>query len=225
MTRRRARMAAVAGLAVTLAVAGCGADPAGGAAGPDGAARPDGAAGPDGAARAAPLAACDGLTTAPPDAGTAPLDAGTAPPADTDAVPALPELTLPCLTGGEPFPLADLRGPAVVNLWASWCAPCREELPVLQRYADRARDRVHVVGVVTEDRREAAVALAGELGVTFPSLADREGRLRAALPATGLPVTLFVDAAGRIRHRHVSGALDQETLAGLVAEQLGVVVR
>jgi hypothetical protein len=63
----------------------------------------------------------------------------------------LPDIALPCLGGGRDVNLAGLRGPMVVNLWASWCEPCREELPVLQEYAERARRQVRVLGVDFED--------------------------------------------------------------------------
>lgn len=158
-----------------------------------------------------PLAECDQLTAAPAGAGVA---AGGGEP--------LPDLSLPCFTGGEPFPLAELRGPAVVNLWASWCGPCREELPALQQYADRAAGQVHVLGVVTEDRWAAAAALATDLGLRFPALDDPDARLNAELGTFALPVTLFVDAAGRVRHVHRTGALDREELARLVRDHLGV---
>ncbi|MGH3682355.1 MAG: TlpA family protein disulfide reductase [Natronosporangium sp.] len=159
-----------------------------------------------------PLADCQGLTGPPAEAAAAPV---------SEAGEPLPDLTLPCFTGGEPFRLADLRGPAVVNLWASWCTPCREELPALQRYADQTAGRVHVLGVVTEDPRPAAAAeLATDLGIRFPALLDEAGRLRAEVGAVGLPVTLFVDAAGQLRYVHPA-QLDQEELATLVAEQLG----
>lgn len=158
-----------------------------------------------------PLADCSGLTE-PPAGGT-----GTGGPTGDP----LPELTLPCLTGGEPFALADLRGPAVVNLWASWCTPCRAELPELQRYADRAAGQVHVLGVVTRDRPAAAAALATDLGITFPALADRDGQLHSALPGMSLPVTLFVDEAGAIAYLHPR-ELDEDAVAGLVADHLGV---
>jgi thiol-disulfide isomerase/thioredoxin len=170
-----------------------------------------------------PLADCAGLT-APPPAGQASAGPGRPPPTppvppDPAARP-LPALALPCFTGGEPFPLAELRGPAVVNLWASWCGPCRKELPALQRFADQAAGRVHVLGVVTGDRPPAAAALATDLGIRFPALTDPDRRLQAELGAFGLPVTVFVDAAGRVRHVH-AGALDRPALAALVREQLG----
>jgi thiol-disulfide isomerase/thioredoxin len=156
-----------------------------------------------------PLADCTGLTEPVGD------------PATGDGGEPLPDLTLPCFTGEEPFRLADLRGPVVVNLWASWCTPCRDELPMLQAYADRAAGEVRVLGVVTEDRRSAAASLAEDLGITFPALDDREGLVRTDLARIGLPVTLFVDAAGRVRHVR-NQPLDEETLAGLVTEHLGV---
>jgi peroxiredoxin len=155
-----------------------------------------------------PMADCTGLTQPLGD------------PAGETGEP-LPDLTLPCFTGEEPFRLADLRGPAVVNLWASWCTPCRDELPALQRYADRAAREVHVVGVVTEDRRSAAAALAEDLGITFPALDDPDAELRKELGVLGLPATLFVDAAGRVR-LVFPRPLDEATLAGLVTEHLGV---
>lgn len=155
-----------------------------------------------------PLAGCDGLTTplalADPAAGTG---------------EALPALELACFTGGEPFPLADLRGPAVVNLWASWCPPCREELPALQRYADAHAGEVHVLGVITDDRREAAAALADDLGLTFPALDDPDAQLQAQIGGA-LPVTLFVDAAGTVRYTHVEGELDETELDEYVTEYL-----
>jgi thiol-disulfide isomerase/thioredoxin len=131
----------------------------------------------------------------------------------------LPELTLPSLASNEEVSVADLRGPLVMNLWASWCVPCREELPELQRYAD-AGD-VAVIGVATEDRRSAATALAQDLGLRFLSLEDQEGRLKSALGAPGLPVTVLVDAGGMVRYVHLEPGLDEPALAALVEEHLG----
>lgn len=192
-------------------------------------AAPPSAAAPDGAT---PDAASPGATpppgvTDPPGEPQPPGGSGPppTPPGETGPAPAaLPDLALPCFTGGEPYHLADLRGPAVVNLWASWCPPCRQELPVLQRYADQAAGRVHVVGVIVGDRPEAAASLAEDLGITFPSLADPERQLPVRVGVVGLPATLYVDAAGEITYRHLSGALDDDALAGQVREHLGVVV-
>lgn len=160
------------------------------------------------------MADCAALTAPPPDA---PATAG-------HSADQLPELTLPCFVDEQPFPLAQLRGPAVVNLWASFCLPCLEELPVLQRFADRAAGQVHVVGVVTADSHTKAAWLADDLDLRFPSLYDRDERLSIALGRYGLPVTAFVDAQGRLVHVYQGEPFDDQRLGALVEEHLGVAV-
>ena len=108
------------------------------------------------------------------------------PPRPADSL--LAGISLPCLTGGEDLELGRIGRPAVINLWASWCGPCRTELPELQRFADAAGDRVVLLGVVTGDTRSAATSLAADLGVTFPSVFDAQedgqaGRRSAASAA------------------------------------------
>jgi thiol-disulfide isomerase/thioredoxin len=136
----------------------------------------------------------------------------------------LPELALPCLDGGRPVDLARLGTPTVVNLWASWCGPCRQELPAFQRYADRAGDRLRVIGVITRDRDAAARSMMTDLGLRFPMLVDDEGALLAGVGRQALPVTLFVDARGRIAYLYNAQALDEPTLELLAEQHLGVVV-
>lgn len=170
-----------------------------------------------------PFAGCAALAGPPPDAAFAGAQAGTPPP----GVPApenlpMPEVSLPCFSDGVPVLVSALRGPAVVNLWASWCPPCRDELPVLQRFADRTAGSVHVVGVISKDSRQASASLADERGVDFPNLFDDDGKLFKALGRAALPVTLFVDRAGRIRLVHNDRALDEGTLDELAALHLGV---
>lgn len=167
--------------------------------------------------------------TPPPFEDCAALTAGPEPHRDSPATPAdgsearpLPNVQLPCFTSGATVALVDLRGPAVINLWASWCHPCRKELPALQRLAEAVRGRVHVVGVNTRDQRESAQSLAADLGLTFPNLVDRDELLRTGLGRATLPITLFVDGQSRIRHVYDSGALDDATLAGLLQRHLGV---
>jgi thiol-disulfide isomerase/thioredoxin len=133
---------------------------------------------------------------------------------------ALPAVTLPCFTGGEPVALDRLGRPAVINLWASWCTPCRAELPQLQAFADEAGDRVLVLGVVTDDVWDRAASIA-DYGVHFPAVFDPESTLKRALGRPGLPVTLFVAADGSVRATDVSGALTVERLRALAGEHLG----
>lgn len=177
------------------------------------------------AAAPSPFADCTALTEPP-----AGRSVGSAPPtvagrADTvgAGAQALPDLTLPCFTGDRPFRLAELKGPAVLNLWATFCGPCRDELPALQELADRTAGRLHVVGVDTDDSRDDAAAFATDLRITFPNLYDREKKLQSAVGKPVLPMTVFVDAAGR--HKVYSGPpLDGAALAELVTRHTGVAV-
>jgi cytochrome c biogenesis protein CcmG, thiol:disulfide interchange protein DsbE len=173
---------------------------------------------------ASPFADCSVLTSAPAarsSAGPAPSGpaVGSVPGAAVD----LPDLELPCFTGGVPFRLTALRGPAVVNLWASWCEPCREELPAMQRLADSTAGRLHVVGVDTGDARGAAASFGADAKVTLPTLYDRDRKLVGLLGRVALPVTVFVDAAGK---RFVYNQLppDDAQLAQLVRDHTGVAV-
>lgn len=124
------------------------------------------------------------------------------PPSDAKAPAddALPDVELDCLGGGRPVRLSGLAGkPTVINLWASWCTPCRDELPLLARADREYGDRIRVIGIdVADAAPEAALRLADRSGVTYPQLVDRAGRTRAALRFTGLPLTVLVDAQGRM---------------------------
>jgi len=130
-----------------------------------------------------------------------------------------PATRLPCMAGGPDATIVTGRA-TVVTLWASWCAPCRKELPVFQRLADA--DKVDVIGVVTQDTRPAATSLARDLNVTFPSLFDAEGAVLHAQGRTALPLTLLVDAGGAVVHVDASGSLDDAALARLIQENLGL---
>ena len=116
----------------------------------------------------------------------------------------VPALRLPCLVGAQEVALEDLGGrPVLVNLWASWCAPCREEMPLLQAAYERFGDRIGFLGVNTQDTRPAAVSLLTDLGVTYAHVVDEDKALLTELAAPGLPVTLAVAADGRIVDRQV----------------------
>ena len=134
----------------------------------------------------------------------------------------LPALTLDCLGGGE-LDLGRAPGtPTVVNLWASWCTPCREELPVLQQLADAGGSEVQVLGVISKDGVPQADSFAADAGVTFPGAFDGEGRLMAELGLPGLPATYFLDADGAVVHTETGPVDSLDELEGLVAEHLGV---
>lgn len=112
---------------------------------------------------------------------------------------------------GEQFDLAELRGSVVlVNVWASWCGPCRDELPELVAASERWGDAgLRVVGVDTRDRESAARELLREVGASsLPSVVDQDGRLALSWGALGVPETFVVDRAGIVRARLV-GPVDE----------------
>jgi cytochrome c biogenesis protein CcmG/thiol:disulfide interchange protein DsbE len=142
------------------------------------------------------------------------------------AVSGLPDLTLPCFHGGRPVKLSQLSGPVVLNLWASWCPPCREELPAFQALSQRTVGKVTVLGVVSHDERDSAISVAEDLGLTFPTLVDDDAKLGAELvklkkATSALPVTLFVTGGG-IVHAYQGKPLTAASLNSLVDKYLGV---
>jgi thiol-disulfide isomerase/thioredoxin len=130
----------------------------------------------------------------------------------------LPDLTLPCLTAGPDVRLAGLRGtPTVINVWASWCPPCRDELPYFVGLQDRFDGRIDVLGIDLLDRDDAARAILEDFALDYPSIVDADGATRAALGIQAPPVTFFVDARGRIVDRKVGAMASQAELDDLVA--------
>jgi thiol-disulfide isomerase/thioredoxin len=149
-----------------------------------------------------------------------------APATGTHVEGGMPSVTLPCLGGGPDVGVAGLRGPMLVSLWAYWCGPCREEIPVLQAFYDEHGDEVPLLGIDYQDAQPGgAIALMDELGATFPSLADPYGDLSAQEPLpviTGLPHLLFIDADGKIAFHQIGDVTSKRELESLVDEHLGV---
>jgi cytochrome c biogenesis protein CcmG, thiol:disulfide interchange protein DsbE len=134
----------------------------------------------------------------------------------------LPALSFDCPGGGS-LDLGRAPGvPTVVNLLGSWCTPCREELPLMQEFADAAAGQVRVVGVISKDGRPQAESFAADAGVTFPSAFDGDGELMTDLGLNGLPYTFFIDADGGLVHTQVGQVDSVDELRALTAEHLGV---
>ncbi len=110
-----------------------------------------------------------------------------------------PAFTMPLYGGGE-FTLADYRGQVVViNFWASWCAPCAEEAPALERAWQDYRERgVQFVGVDYVDAEANALEYLGRYGITYPNGPDLRTAISDAYRIRGVPETFIVDAEGRV---------------------------
>jgi thiol-disulfide isomerase/thioredoxin len=128
-----------------------------------------------------------------------------------DASEHLPGIEVTTLRGGETFSLDDLEGPAVVNLWATWCVPCKRELPAFQAVHESLAGAVTFVGVNIGDDGDEAADYLDDLGITYDQYLDVDAELTAALETATLPMTLIIDADELIALRHI-GPLDQDEL-------------
>ncbi|MFL5900786.1 MAG: TlpA family protein disulfide reductase [Solirubrobacterales bacterium] len=112
----------------------------------------------------------------------------------------VPDKVLPVLPGPGHGSITEYRGDWVlVNLWASWCIPCREEAPILERFYRRHRDRgVTVVGINVQDNRDDAVAFLDDHPATYPQLRSIGNERSAAFGSIGVPENFLVDPRGRL---------------------------
>lgn len=132
-----------------------------------------------------------------------------------------PDFTLNTLDGGA-ITLSDLRGQAVlVNFWASWCPPCRAEMPAIQRVYERYRDQgFTVLAVDLQESDRQVAAFSSSLGLTFPILMDRDGSVFNRYQVKALPSTFFVDRQGVIRDVAVGGPMAEPFIESQVMELL-----
>jgi cytochrome c biogenesis protein CcmG, thiol:disulfide interchange protein DsbE len=126
-----------------------------------------------------------------------------------------PGFSLPGLDGSE-VQLADHRGQVVlVNIWASWCPPCRAEMPAMQRVYDAYQVQgleILAVNLTAQDSQRAAVDFVQELGLSFPILFDHSGEVGRTYRASSLPISYFIDRAGVIREIVVGGPMSEALL-------------
>jgi thiol-disulfide isomerase/thioredoxin len=137
----------------------------------------------------------------------------------------LPAITLGCLGGGRSVDLASLRGPMIVNFWATSCGPCRREMPALAAFAKSQSD-VRVLGVDYLDvQPAAALQLAAKSHVAYPLVADPKGVTTGQGPILrdlGMPFTMFLDASGKVVHLEAGPYESEHDVAAAAARYLGV---
>ena len=134
----------------------------------------------------------------------------------------LPDTPVVTLDGSQPASLADYRGrPLVINLWASWCTPCRTEMPAFEEVSQTVGSKVAIVGLTDDPDHDQARKTAGTAGVTYPLLVDTGERFQSDLKIVNLPATVFVDPDGKVLEVH-AGALDAPSLRSKIGSLYGV---
>lgn len=132
---------------------------------------------------------------------------------------ALPDATAPALTPPPPsIALKSLRGrPAFLDVWASWCVPCREEAPLLARLWRQYRSQVRFLGIDVEDSRADARAFTKRYGLGYPNIVDAKAKLATKLGFFGLPTAYLVDAQGRVAAKLIGKQKEATLRAALEA--------
>ncbi len=125
---------------------------------------------------------------------------------------------------GNTVQLSDLRGkPVLVNLWASWCAPCKAEMPAMQAvYETYASQGFTILAVNTtfQDQKESALAFSQSLGLTFPILFDMDGKVASQYQVRAMPTSFFIDQEGVVQHMVIGGPMSEGLLRAEVEKLL-----
>jgi thiol-disulfide isomerase/thioredoxin len=163
------------------------------------------------------VSSCSGSSANPPPAGGSPAIVATNAPLLPTTAPGLPSFDSAKLDAL----LAQLQGtPVVLNIWASWCGPCRDEAPLLTAAAQKYGHQVQFLGVDILDQTGAAATFATEFHVPYPSVFDPTGDIRDGFGFLGQPDTIFFDAHGT-KIKIVSGALTAQLLDAEIQRLLG----
>ena len=128
---------------------------------------------------------------------------------------------LDCLDGSKGVAVDSIMGPALINVWGTWCAPCRQELPHFAHYIAK-EGSVPIIGIAVEEKNMAAVRKFVESnGMSWPILYDADGSTRGKF-GMGVPVTWFIDASGKVVHKKYGPFKSLEEIELSVMKYLGV---
>ncbi|MCA9593421.1 MAG: TlpA family protein disulfide reductase [Myxococcales bacterium] len=132
-----------------------------------------------------------------------------------------PDFALEVIHGGDPgnrIRLSDQIGkPVVMDFWASWCKPCREQAPIIDAFAKAHPDDVVTMGINTDDRREDAIAYAKSAGLSYPAVFDEGSKVASTYGVRALPTLVVIDTKGRIFKMHTR-VTEREELEKMVAD-------
>jgi len=131
-------------------------------------------------------------------------------------------INLDCLDGSTGASVNTLKGPMIINVWGSWCGPCKEEMPILRSFYKKAEGKVALVGV---DVEEASIIDGQDFvennGITWPNLFDSSGSSRPYF-GMGVPVTWFIAPDGSVAYKHIGVLKNEIELISLTSKYLGV---
>ena len=129
---------------------------------------------------------------------------------------------LKCLDGKASIDVGQIKGPALVNVWGSWCGPCKQEMPIFVDFYSKYKEKVSLIGISVE---EADVQDARDFvklyGMSWPNLNDPDGSTRGTL-GMGVPITLFIDAQGKVAYKKIGVVTTIEELERDTKKYLGV---
>ena len=126
-----------------------------------------------------------------------------------------------CVDGSEGAVIQALRGPMIINVWGSWCTSCLAEMPEFVSFYAKAKGKVQLVGVAVEESSpENSKRFIEEHGMTWPNFYDRENKTRSYF-GMGVPVTWFINAAGKVTFKKIGVIKSEQELIDLTAEHLG----
>lgn len=131
-------------------------------------------------------------------------------------------IVLDCLDGSEGASINGIKGPAIINVWGSWCGPCKEEMPILRSFYEKAQDKLALIGVDVEEASiEDGRKFVENNGITWPNLYDADGKSRAYF-GMGVPVTWFIAADGSVAYKHIGVLKSEIELISMTSRYLGV---
>ena len=131
-------------------------------------------------------------------------------------------IMLDCLDGTDGASINGIKGPAIINVWGSWCGPCKEEMPILRSFYEKAQDNLALIGVDVEEASiEDGRKFVKNNGITWPNLYDADGKSRAYF-GMGVPVTWFIAADGSVAYTHIGVIKSEKELISMTSKYLGV---
>ena len=129
---------------------------------------------------------------------------------------------LKCLDGKSTIDIGQIKGPALVNVWGSWCGPCKDEMPIFVDFYSKYKEKVSLIGISVEEADLQDARDFVELyGMSWPNLNDPDGSTRGTL-GMGVPITLFIDAQGAVVYRKIGVVTTIEELERDTQKYLGV---